>query len=418
MHFRSLSYAILTTFALISLVLPLYAQADESPVQENAIRVFLDRFSGIDHIRREIPYINYVRDTREAQVYILLTSQSTGGGGSKNTLTFVGQEEFTGVNDTLSYVTIPSETEDLRRERMTGILKLGLIRYVSKTPFASNITINYTPETEDQSTLPEEDTWDNWVFRLSLNSFLIGEESFKNTNIFGNVSANRITENWKIQISYNSNYTESRFETGSETIKNFTRNHNFNSLFVKSLSDHWSAGFSGNVVSSTFTNTDRAFTASPALEYNFFSYDESTRRRLTFLYKINVRNVKYREETIFDKNSETLLNTSLTFNASVIEKWGSINSSVEGIIFFHDPEINRLNWSGSLNFRIVKGLSLNMAGFVSLVHDQLFLPKGNRSIEEVLLRRTQLKSNWTYFTSFGFSYSFGSIYNNIVNPRF
>jgi len=256
------------------------------------------------------------------------------------------------------------------------------------------------------------------VFRLSLNSFLSGEESFKNTNLSGSASANRITENWKIQIGYNSNYSESRFDTDSGSIFNFTRNHNFNSLFVKSLSDHWSTGFSGNVSSSTFTNTKIAFTIAPAMEYNYFSYDESTRRRLSFLYKINLRNVNYREETIFNKTSESLFNTSLSVNTSFIEKWGTISSSLEGIVFFHDPEINRLNWNGNFNLRIAKGLSLNMFGIISLTHDQLFLPKGNRSLEEVLLRRTQLKSNWNYFTSFGFSYSFGSIYNNIVNPRF
>ena len=38
--------------------------------------------------------------------------------------------------------------------------------------------------------------------------------------------------------------------------------------------------------------------------------------------------------------------------------------------------------------------------------------------EEVLLRQRQLATGYQYFVNFGVSYSFGSILNNIVNPRF
>ncbi len=35
-----------------------------------------------------------------------------------------------------------------------------------------------------------------------------------------------------------------------------------------------------------------------------------------------------------------------------------------------------------------------------------------------LLRQRQLLTGYQYFFNFGFGYSFGSIFNNIVNPRF
>jgi hypothetical protein len=47
----------------------------------------------------------------------------------------------------------------------------------------------------------------------------------------------------------------------------------------------------------------------------------------------------------------------------------------------------------------------------------VYLPKGEASDEEVLVRRRQLATNYLYFAEFGISYSFGSIFNNIVNPR-
>ena len=57
-------------------------QAPDSAVhRENAVRVFIDCFyCDMNYIRDEIPYINYVRDVREAQVYIRETSEMAGSG--------------------------------------------------------------------------------------------------------------------------------------------------------------------------------------------------------------------------------------------------------------------------------------------------------------------------------------------------
>jgi hypothetical protein len=42
--------------------------------REDAVTVFIDcARCDINYIRQEIPYVNYVRDVREAQVYILET---------------------------------------------------------------------------------------------------------------------------------------------------------------------------------------------------------------------------------------------------------------------------------------------------------------------------------------------------------
>lgn len=38
-------------------------------------------------------------------------------------------------------------------------------------------------------------------------------------------------------------------------------------------------------------------------------------------------------------------------------------------------------------------------------------------VEEILLSRKQLQTDYTYSTSLSLSYSFGSIFNNLVNPR-
>ncbi|MFA9453938.1 MAG: hypothetical protein ACERK6_08490, partial [Candidatus Aminicenantaceae bacterium] len=52
------------------------------------------------------------------------------------------------------------------------------------------------------------------------------------------------------------------------------------------------------------------------------------------------------------------------------------------------------------------------------IHDQLALPIGDASIDEVLLRRRELATDYDYSLSVGFRFTFGSVYSNVVNPRF
>ena len=68
--------------------------------------------------------------------------------------------------------------------------------------------------------------------------------------------------------------------------------------------------------------------------------------------------------------------------------------------------------------RLFKGFSFNIYGDYSRIRDQINLRKGGASEEEVLLRQRQLATGFEYFAGFGVTYRFGSIYNNIVNPRF
>ena len=104
--------------------------------------MFLDcDFCDFDFLRREITYVNYVRDRQDAQVHVLVTREGTGGGGRAYTLDFVGLEEFSDVNDSLSYFTRQDETDDEIRQGLARILQFGLIRYAAQTPLADQITL-------------------------------------------------------------------------------------------------------------------------------------------------------------------------------------------------------------------------------------------------------------------------------------
>ncbi len=124
-------------------------EADSSVQREDGLRIFIDcARCDMNYIRDEIPYVNYVREVKEAQLYVLETREITGSGGRKYTYAFIGQQEFSGINDTLVYSSRPDDSRDYQRIWRTQMLKMGLMPYVAKTPLFSEVLINPTDRVE------------------------------------------------------------------------------------------------------------------------------------------------------------------------------------------------------------------------------------------------------------------------------
>jgi hypothetical protein len=252
--------------------------------------------------------------------------------------------------------------------------------------------------------------------------FLDGQKTYKSSYVSGNFSGNRITKDWKINLSARYSYSQDKITiedtTGITEIFSYNSSKSFNGLVVKSISDHWSVGGSVLLGASSFSNEKIMTGIMPAIEYDLFPYSESTRRQLRLLYRIGFNHVNYIDSTIYNKLNENLWQHSVSAAYEVIQKWGSIDLNMDFSNYFHDWSKNNLSLSGFLNLRITKGLNVNFGGGASLIHDQIGLVKGDVATEEILLRRKELATQYQYFTSFGFTYTFGSIYNNVVNPRF
>ncbi len=409
---------VLRAFAIAALVLAGWqtAVAQEQTEMEKAPKVYIDcDFCDLDYIRTEIPFVNYVRDRFEAQVHVLITLQRTGSGGIEYTLVFIGRKDYTGKNDTLKVVTKKTATSDERRKALVKTLKLGLVRYVAYSPVADKLKIGYAKEATTEKV---KDKWNYWVFSISTNTYANGEKSRRSIYLYSSVSASRVTLDWKLRFRVWGSFNEDQFKFGSSEIVSKSGGDGFSSLVVKSLGEHWSAGVRSNYFSSTYQNTKHGFSLSPAIEYDIFPYSQSTHRMLLVNYALSAGKTWYYEETIFDKTKETLFAHQLSITLSLQQPWGSTETSLIGSQYFHDLSKNRLELNNELRIRLFGGLSFRIFGSVSRIHDQLSLPKKNASREEVLLRRRMLATTYSYFVSFGISYTFGSIYTNIVNPRF
>ncbi|OFY68484.1 MAG: hypothetical protein A2V64_00215 [Bacteroidetes bacterium RBG_13_43_22] len=405
---------ILALSAGILLALNLLSQeaSQSDTLRKDALNVFME---ASDYIRKEIPYVNYVRDIKDAGVYIITTRQNTGSGGTEFTYFFVGQHEFAGMADTLKFVRQPDETQEETRQKEVNTLNMGLTRYVAKTPLSKYIKISFT---EPLSETVTTDKWDNWVFRTSLNGFLNGEKSYNSTNLNGNINISRITDEIKINVRGRYNYSVDNYEIEGENYKSENNSKSVTGLIVKSISDHWSYGGTVFVGSSSYNNYELSYFFMPGIEYDVFPYSESTRRQLRLLYKAGFNHFSYIDTTVYDKLKENRWSHSLTAAYEVVQKWGSIDVALSYSNYMHDWSKNNISLEGFIDLRIAKGLSMNFGGGASIIHDQLSLVKGGATAEEVLLRRKELETQFNYFTMFGFTYTFGSIYNNVVNPRF
>ena len=415
--------AIAATAALPGASGTAFAQdTDTSEHEQQALRVFLDceHFCDLDYLRREITFVNYVVDRRDAQLHVLVTAERSGS-GARYTFDFIGLEAFEDNDVRHVYSASNTNTGDETRAGIAQVLRVGLLHYVIETPLAQQIAITpFTGGTEQSPIMvqPEDDPWNFWVFRLSANTKASGEASRTQRFVEGEFSANRTTEQWKIRLSTDNEYSDRTDELSSGEFKSVMRENDVEGQVVKSLGEHWGASVSGEVNSSTFVNLDLGLEAMAGVELNVFPYSESSRRILTFAYEAGVASFDYSELTIFDTIAETLPVHNVTSTFGVNQPWGDSSIQLEYTALLNDLSRYGLSVEGELSFRVVRGLDFFVSGSTELVRNQLFLPQVGLSDEEILLQLQDLATDSRYSFSFGLSYTFGSIFNNVVNPRF
>ena len=439
MEIRKVGMVVCLTFVTCLCALPSAAQQLQD-TRDVVLKLFLDcQGAGcrdLDFFRSEVPVVNWVRDREDSDLHVLVTDQTTGGGGRLFTLAFIGRGEFEGEEQELSISTSADATDDDQRKAILGRLKLGLVQYLIGTPAADQIVVSLLGAQgveaemveqggraiprEEQVASSGDDPWNFWVFRLGGNGVLNGESRIKASNLIANLSANRTTDAWKFDISGLFSKSKSEFTVNPDLpqVVSVIEDWRLSSILVRSLTPKWSLGVRTISGRSTRLNEDFRWSISPGIEYNFVPYSESTRRLFTLQALLNVRHWDYTEETVYFETEETRLAVSLTAAVNQVQPWGRMRLSLTGSQYLHDADRYRVALNGSVSMRLFRGFSVNVGGSYAWVRDQLFLPTGGASQEDVLLRQRQLQTNFNYATVVGFSYQFGSIFNNVVNPRF
>jgi hypothetical protein len=399
------------------------AKAQATPRAE-PIRVFLDcNFCDDDYLQVETPWVAFVRDRGASDVHLLLTRIETGSGGHRYQLAVI-PHDTAARRDTLTFLTGPTATEDARRSEIARNIQLALVPYALHTAAGTGlrVTAPRLHEVEAGPAQTRRDPWRAWVFEVGGSASVENEQRQSDADFAANAEGRRVTAALKLGFETSARYSRSRFQLdeddSSGSVISRTENYNGGIVAVRSLGGRWALGAEAAASSSTFSNTRLAVRAAPAVEYSIWPYAEATRRQLVFQYSVGVSSYRYRETTIFDRLSEVRPNHTFVVGYDVRQPWGSANASLEAASYLDDMHQNRVECDAEWDLRLFEGVELEFGGRVERIHDQLSIPKRDATPEEILLQRRALATDYRYDFRVGFSYTFGSIFSPVVNPRF
>lgn len=369
-------------------------------------------------LRTELSYFTIARDQSLADIQVLITDQRNAGGGVNYQLNFIGQKEYVGNDCLIEFNTEQSDTEAIARKKLLNKINQGLLQYISNTLLVEDVIITFPKNSSQPEEEEEEDPWNDWIFGIDGSGRLNGESNKNSVRLDGSFRGGRTT--LKSKYSF---YSYIRQNSNSVTVNNVeevvtTNNYGFNSIYVTSFSKNWSIGGFVKGFHSVYSNIDFSSSLAPAIEYSIFPIENFNKEQFRFIYQAGYRRLKYLETTIFDKIVESRPYHQLTSILGYTKPWGNFSAELNGYQYLDDPTKYRMSLEVDLSWRIRKGVSLRLYGSGSQIQNQISLAKTETSSEELLLGGQQLPTSFAYFTSFGLNYTFGSVNNSIVNPRF
>ncbi len=440
---------ILLILTFFSFITPTIGQTlIDNSSSPNKLRVFIDgcerRDGGcdMDFIRTEITAVDFYRNNETADVFLLINNNRSGGGGRQYQLIFIGQQNLhAGRTDTLYVNNKQTDTDFEVREKLTQFIKLGLAPYVAKTKAGEGIEINMKTGQGIKEDNEREmvDPWNYWVFNVGSDANFEIEELSRQINFGADINLNRITDDWKINISGRINerlrttvQKEPRVddngnpvldENGNQVIDEVENDFDvsefeFGHQLVKSISPKWSYGYDLDGRQNTRLNYRFQVSFRPAIEYNFFPESEQNSKFLRVNYGVEVRNNSYVDETIYGAVQETRALQSLRVSLGLTQRWGNLQVGYRLRNYLDDFSFWTTGLNISAEVRVTGNFSFYVRAEGNYVKDQIYLALGDFTEQDILSGRVTLPSAYTIDTRFGFNYRFGSNLNNFVNQRF
>ncbi len=401
-------------FTFFLATVPIFSQGEK----KEDIKLFTECNCEKSYVKQEINFVNHVRDQGLANVTLFIYDIANGSGGRTFMLEFKGAATYEDLSGKLSFESTANMTSDEVRKGLVDKIKLGLLPFVLNSDLADNVTYSINKAGMGQiQDIDFDDPWNNWIFEIYGEAELSKESSRKEFEYEIGFESDRVTEKWRIRTDLQMNQFNSEFVRENETFTSERFRYSGDASIVRSLNDHWSAGIFAGARHNTFTNIDFSYYVNPAIEYNIFPYREVLRREIVFAYKIGYLHNDYIETTIFAKDEEGIFRHSMDVQIRYRQPWGNIYSRLRGSTFLDDFDRNRVQLYGRFSVRLFKGLAARFSGNFEIIRDQINLPAGDASIEDVLLQQKQIATDFELGFSVGLSYTFGSAFNNIINTR-
>jgi hypothetical protein len=419
--------------------LPAEAQFSSNGSAVSAPRVFYDCSGNIscqmNHLRTEIQWVDWVNDRTLADVHVIVTSQMMANGGRHYVLDFTGRGKMAHLTDELTYTSSGTDVQRETLDAFTQTLRMGLLRFAMEAGMGSDFELAFAPRLNYQNGSGGEDgtgtgatggeqrsaphdPWNNWTFRVGLNGNMSIQQSRSSHRFSPGFGIDRVTDDWKVNLNANSNFFREKIQLTDRVVRNDRDMWNVNAIVVKSLGPNVSTGLDVGGGRSPQNNRHARVTTTPAIEWNFYPYAEASRRQLIAHYGAGLQYNSYMEETVFGVTQQTVPLHKIGVQYRAVEPWGNAGVSLDASQYLHDSGLYSYGASGNVSFRVARGLELSLNASGEQIADQLHIPAGNLSEEDILLGRVTLPTSYSYQASVGFNYRWGSSFSNVVNVRF
>ncbi|WP_258098513.1 hypothetical protein [Marinoscillum pacificum] len=409
-----MKFAIITNLLFLLNCSIAIGQATEEPL---SIKTQIDcRGCDGNYMRQNITFLDHVRDQDLAEIYVFV---NTSGNPSSviYEIEYTGKGRFEGINNKFSVDYSKTLTGNEIRDLLKETLIKGYIPYLLHTDQAEQLelVLHELPKTTTEKI---DDPWNNWIFSVRGNMDMEHQDTREEFNYDVGFDGDKVTEHWRVRLDGYYNKNTLKITESDNSSFTSVRNRKFlGGSIVKSLGNHWSAGVFGDVGTNSVDNFKFKSAVAPAIEYSLFDYKEVLTREITFAYQINYNTQKYFETTIFDVLRDQYYTQSLSMNLTYRKNWGSVYSSVRASNFLNDPSKNRLSINNWASVRVFKGFSVRVNANFQVIKDQINLPKGEASLEDIILQQRALATTSKLNLGVGMSYTFGSIFNNVLNTR-
>jgi hypothetical protein len=383
-------------------------------------RVYLDcgRDCVDDFYRQALSYFDYVRDRHQADYAIYAVMQLASNGGALYTVTLRHVGEPDGVPIVRVVSTQADDSLATTRTKILDAVLRCLHEALRGTPHEAAFKLAL-PRRSGQALTTVEDGWNHWVISPELLANVEGESNYYWMELLAALSLRRITESSKLRSLTEFTRRETSYVLeDDERVTGHVNDLSQRLLYAHSIGAHWALGGLGVAATSKFENTKLHLHGGPVVEWNLFPYEENASRQLRAAYQAGVWHTRYFERTVYDRMQETRPYHALSLIVDLNQAWGSVQAVLQGNSFIDEPKRWRLALGLVFSLSLFSGLALQFEGEAALIEDQIGLRDRELTEREIFLETLQLPTEVSFNAMLGFSYTFGSVHNTIVNPRF
>lgn len=397
-----------------------------------------------DYLRQELSYFDFVRDRHQADWTLFIVRQTAANGGMRTTLSVLPRpappsppepeaaaramhaardEPLTppprlGPPVTRAVSSPAGATDDEQRRQVLDAALWALYSTLFSTEHASAFRVSLPGRGGD--TLSHlDDPWDYWVIVPELAGMAEASNRSQFAQIDAVLTLRRITQLDKLTLvgAYGRQLTRFILEDGTDA-RGDVPMWDLSAVYARSVREHWAIGSTFTGEGDAFENLKAHVHFAPVVEYNVFPYAQNATAQLRVAYQAGVWTNWYEEPNVLGKTRELRPYHALTLIADINQQWGSIQLGSQLNSFFDQPDQLRLSGVAEVSLQLFEGFALNVSGTVAWIRDQISLRAREVSDVELLLGTSQLPATYDLATEIGFSYTFGSVHNTIVNPRF